>query len=160
LNLLARTKRNGGLGAAAGITVALATLIGPMGLTEVFAGEGLPSVTTTIDSVKLNKAGAVTVTFTVVCGADGDSGGITSDSVSVKQSTGKFGQKVVSGSAGSDNLADCIVGDDPVTLTETVVADSGFFVSGKATVEATATVCSGSFCDSDSDEQAVKLKKS
>jgi hypothetical protein len=132
----------------------VATLILPMGLIRASAQDAL-TVTTTIDSVQLNEDGTVTVTFTVECS---ESATISSSLAFVTQSVGRFGQKEVSGGAGSPETVQCDA--DGVQLTQTVIAESGFFVPGRAVVTASAVACDESgFCVGGDDRQVVRLRR-
>jgi hypothetical protein len=138
-----------------GIGLAIvATLILPMGLTRASA-QDLPTVTTTIDSVQLNQDGTVTVTFTVECS---EGATISSSFVTVTQSTGRFGQKEVSGAGGTNEAVQC--DPDGVQLTQTVIAERGFFTPGRAVVSASAVACDEEFdCVGGDDRQVVRLSR-
>ena len=137
-----------------GIGLAIvATLILPIGLTRASAQDAL-TVTTTIDSVQLNEDRTVTVTFTVECP---EGATIIGHGASVQQSTGRFGQKEVSGGGGTSEDVQC--DPDGVQFTQTVIADRGFFAPGRATVSAGAAACNEFDCVAGDDRQVVRLSR-
>jgi len=157
MSLLTRTRTVSGLAAArTGITIALAALIVPIGLTGAFAQEP-PTGTTTIDSAQVNRGGTVTVTYTVECS---EGATIFGSGASVLQGTpdkGRFGGKEVFGGQGIDEIIPC--DPDGVSLTVTVTAFSGRFVPGTATVFAGAFICNEFECIDASDTQEIRLRR-
>jgi hypothetical protein len=150
MNAQASIKSIGGLAAA--VTIALAALIVPVGLTGAYAQEAL-TATTTIDSVQLNPDRTVTVTYTVYCSEPAT---IEQTFVGVTQSAGKFGNKAVSGGSFTDLELSC---DETGTqITTTVVAETGFFTPGRAVVRVFADVCNEFECFTAHTEQVAKLK--
>ena len=78
----------------------------------------------------------------------------------VVQSTGRFGQKEVSGSSSSNENVPC--DENGVQLTQTVFANTGFFTAGRATITANADACvnpSTGPCGGDSDKQVLTLRR-
>jgi len=144
-----QNKSTGGLAAA--IMIALAALIVPMGLTKASAQESL-TATITIDSVQLNRDRTLTVEYTVTCSEPAT---ITFSLVRVTQSSGKFGNKVVSGSIFANPALPC--GE---TVTQTVVAETGFFTPGRAVVRVSADACNNDFeCINVNTEKVANLKR-
>jgi hypothetical protein len=140
-------------GLAAAITIALATLTIPMGLTGASA-QAPPTTTITIDSAKLNPDRTVTVTYTVSCS---EGATIEGAFVEVRQTVGRFGDKGVSGSSFKDISLPC--DETGIQITQTVVAQSGFFTPGRATVFAEVAVCNEFDCFFPSTQQVVNLKR-
>jgi hypothetical protein len=136
------------------VTFALAALIMPIWLTGAFAQDTL-TTTVTIDSAELNSDGTVTVTYTVECSEDAT---ILQQFVAVQQSVGRFGVRGVSGEDFSSENVPC--DENGVQLTQTVIASSGFFAPGRATVRVDAYACpaEGS-CDSDQASEVVRLSR-
>jgi hypothetical protein len=148
--------RLGTSGIGLAITLTLAALILPISLIGAYA-QDTEITTVTIDSVQLNEDRTATVTYTVECSEDAT---VFGSGVTVVQSTGRFGQKVVSGSGGSSEDVPC--DENGVQLTQTVVPETGFFTPGRATITASAVACvdfSEGPCDEDSDRQVLTLRR-
>src|SRR5215208_673639 len=141
-----------GIGLA--ITLTLAALILPISLIGAYAQDTL-IVTVTLDSTQVNQDGTVTVTYTVECSEDAT---ITQGSATVTQSVGRFGEKAVSGSGATANVP---CDENGVQLTNTVIAETGFFTPGRATVTVRADACTETFtsCNGDTDSQVVRLSR-
>lgn len=139
----------------AAIPLALVVLALTMVFPETYAQSTL-TTTATIDSAQLNRDGTVTVVFTVQCSEDAT---IVNDPVQVIQSNGRGGGiRVVGTDFNTDNVA---CDENGVQLTRTVVAQSGFFVPGRAVVQVFVTACTDEgFC---SDEyiasEVVRLRR-
>jgi hypothetical protein len=136
------------------VTFALAALIMPIWLTGAFAQDTL-TTTVTIDSAELNSDGTVTVTYTVECSEDAT---IRDRFASVQQSVGRFGVRGVSGADFTSEDVPC--DESGVQVSDTVIADSGFFAPGRAVVRVSAFACTAEgSCDGDDASEVVRLSR-
>jgi hypothetical protein len=141
-------------GLTATITIALAALILPIGLTGASA-QTAPTLTVTIDSAKLNKDRTVNVVYTVSCSEPAT---VVDGFVAIQQTVGRFGTKGVIGQSSSAPNQPC---DQAGTqITQTVIANVGFFTNGKATVYVAVRACNENVeCSDSSTQQLVNLRR-
>jgi hypothetical protein len=135
----------------AATTFALAALILPMGLTGASA-QTLP-VTITVNSATVNQDGTATIVYTVSCSEPTT---ITQATLEVKQSSGKWGSKQISG---SDSTFDIQCDQSGTQISETVVANTGFFTSGRAALFITVHGCTEFECGSFFFQEAIRLRR-